>query len=152
MTRWAIDRSGAPALGTSGLPSDRRRRIGWRWPLAILCVVSLLLARGAVYYHRTVTPPDCTDPHTLALVQDSLTGHFKLPDTTRLEHIHTIAGGYLAFRFVCGAQLDGFDPHALPPGMPIPGTVRYVSDFADGGRRQEVSVRIAPLLIMVQVQ
>ncbi len=126
--------------------------MGWRWPVAIICVTLGLLARGAVYYHRTITPPDCTDPRTLALVHDSLTGHFNLPDTTSLQGIHTVAGGYLAFRYVCGAQLTGFDPHALPPGAMIPATVRYVSHLTDEGRRHEVSVRIAPLMILVQVE
>jgi hypothetical protein len=136
----------------SDLPSDRRRRIGWRWPLGIICVVVALLVRAAVYYHRTVTPPDCTDPRTLALVHDSLTGHFRLPDTTELQGIQTVAGGYLAFRYVCGARLTGFDPHTLPPGAFIPGTVRYVSHFADEGQRHEVTVRIAPVMIYVQVE
>jgi hypothetical protein len=135
----------------SGLPPDRRRRIGWRLPVAIICVVLALLACGAVYYHRTITPPDCTDPRTLALVHDSLTGHFNLPETTRLEGIHTVAGGYLAFRYVCGAHLTGFDPKTLPVGAMIPNTVRYVSDLRDEGRRHEVTVRIAPLMILVPV-
>jgi hypothetical protein len=115
-------------------------------------VVSVLLLSSAVYYHRTVTPPDCTDPRTLGLVHASLTDHFKLPDTTRLEQIHTVAGAYLAFRYVCEAQVAGFDPHALPPGTMIPNTVRYVSHLTDAGRRHEVTVRIAPLMILEQVQ
>jgi hypothetical protein len=152
MMRWVIGASGSTTFGMSDLPPDRRGRIGWRWPLAIIVVTLGLLARGAVYYHRTITPPDCTDPRTLALVHDSLTGHFKLPDTTSLQGIHTIAGGYLAFRYVCGAQLTGFDPHALPPGAMIPSTVRYVSHLTDEGRRHEVTVRVAPLMILVQVE
>jgi hypothetical protein len=104
----------------SDLPRDRRRRIGWRWPAAIIVVVLALLAGGAVCYHRSITPPDCTDPRTLALVHASLTEHFKLPDTIRLEQIQTVAGSYLAFRYVCEAQLAGFDRHALPPGAMIP--------------------------------
>ena len=112
----------------------------------------VLLAGGAVYYHRTITPPDCTDPRTLALVHTSLTGHFKLPDTTRLADIRTVAGGYLAFRYVCEAELTGFDPKTLPPGTTIPRMVRYVSHLTDGGRRHEVTVRIVPRLILEQVQ
>jgi hypothetical protein len=135
----------------SDLPPDRRRRIGWRWPSAIIAVVVLLLAGTAVYYHHTVTPPDCTDPRTLALVHTSLTGHYKLPDTTRLEGIRTVAGSYIAFRYVCEAQLTGFDPKALPPGTTIPGAVRYVSLLTDDGQRHEVNVRIAPILILEQV-
>jgi len=136
----------------SGLPPDRRRRIGWRWPAGIIFVVAVLLACAATYYHRTTTPPDCTDPRTLALVHASLTGRFKLPDTTRLQGIRTVAGGYLAFRYVCDAQLTGFDRNALPPGTPIPGTVRYVSHLTDAGQRHEVTVRIAPIMILEQVE
>src|SRR5580704_10552319 len=116
MTRWVIGGLDSAAFGTSDLPSDRRRRMGWRWPVAIICVTLGLLTRGAVYYHHTITPPDCTDPRTLALVHESLTGHFKLPDTTRLIDIETVVGGYLAFRYVCEADVTGFDPHSLPPG------------------------------------
>ena len=112
----------------------------------------VLLAGGAVYYHRTITPPDCTDPGTLALVHASLTERFKLPDTVRLENIQTVAGSYFAFRYVCEAQLAGFDPHTLPRGSIIPDIAHYVSDLTDGGRRHEVTVRIAPLMILEQVQ
>ena len=63
-----------------------------------------------------------------------------------------VAGGYLAFRFVCKAELTDFDRNALPPGSMIPHTVRYVSHLTDGGRRHEVNVRIAPLMILEQVQ
>jgi hypothetical protein len=114
--------------------------------------VLALLAGGAVYYHRTITPPNCTDPRTLALVHASLTEHFKLPDTIRLEQIRTVAGSYLAFRYVCEAQLAGFDRHALPPGSMIPDIAHYVSHLTDAGRRHEVTVRIAPLMILEQVQ
>ena len=115
-------------------------------------MVAVLLSCAAVYYHRTITPPNCTDPRTLALVHTSLVDHFKLPDTTRLLDIRTVAGSYLAFRYVCEAELTGFDRNALPPGTTIPGTVRYVSHLTDGGRRHEVNVRIAPIMILEQVQ
>ena len=111
-----------------------------------------LIAGGTVSCHRTVTPPDCTDPRTLALVRASLVGHFRMPDTTRLAGIRTVAGGYIAFRFVCEATLTGFDPHALPQGTPIPRMVRYVSRLTDGGRRHEVTVQLVPRLILEQVQ
>ena len=136
----------------SDLPPDRRQPIGWRWPTAIMVVTLALLAGGAVYYHRTITPPDCTDLRTLALVHGSLVDHYKLPVTTQLAHIQTVAGGYLAFRYVCDALLTGFDPHALPPGTPVPGTVRYVSQLTDHRQRHEVTVRIAPLMILEQVE
>jgi hypothetical protein len=117
----------------------------------MIAAVSALLAWTAVYYHRTITPPDCTDPRTLALVHTSLTEHYKLPDTTRLQGIRTVAGSYFAFRYVCDAQLTGFDPKALPPGTTIPGAVRYVSHLTDNGRRHEVTVRIAPIMVLEQV-
>jgi len=135
----------------SDLPSDRRRRIGWRWPVAIICVTLGLLARGAVYYHRTITPPDCTDPRTLALVHDSLTGHFKLPDTAGLEMIRTLRGAYLVFRYLCKVWLTGFDGHVLPSRTTIPGWAGYVSHLTDGGRRHEVPVLSAHLMILEQV-
>jgi hypothetical protein len=134
------------------LPPDRRRRLGWRWPAATIVAMSGLLTCAAMYYHRVVTPPDCTDPRTLALVHGSLTGHFKLPDSVRLEHIRTVAGGYIAFRYVCEAQVAGFDRYALPPGTMIPGTVHYVSRLTDARRRHEVTVRIAPILILEPVE
>lgn len=118
----------------------------------ILVVVVALLGVSAVYYHRTITPPGCADPRTLALVHDSLITTFKLPDSTRLTDIRTVAGGYLAFRFVCEAEPTGFDRRALPPGSTIPGTVHYISRLTDGGKRHVVTVRVTPLLIMKQVQ
>jgi hypothetical protein len=136
----------------SDLPPDRRQPIGWRWPTAIGVAVTALLTGAAICYHQTITPPDCNDPRTLALVHSSLVDHYKLPATTQLARIRTVAGGYLAFRYVCDARLTGFDPHALPPETAIPGTVRYVSQLTDGRQRHEVTVRIAPLMILEQVE
>ena len=75
-----------PARDTqSNLPTHRRRHIGRRWPIAIIIVVLVLVTRGAVYYRRILMPPDCRDRGTFTLVHANLTGHFKLPDSTRVE-------------------------------------------------------------------
>lgn len=104
----------------------------------------------AVHVRRHVVPPDCRDPRTLVLVRQSLTGRFHLPASTRIDHIEMIAGGWLAFRFECEADLE-VDPADLPPG-PRPGTVHYVSQLTDDGHRHEVTVSIAPLMTWVPVQ
>jgi hypothetical protein len=114
-------------------------------------VLCILLWGAAVAYHRRYTPPGCTDPRTLALVHDSLTMHFHLPETTRLEMIRTVAGGYIAFRFVCTAHPIGFTRNQLPPGTAVPATVHYVSELTPDGTRHEVHVRIAPLMILEPV-
>jgi hypothetical protein len=117
-----------------------------------ICVV-LSFATATVIWMRThVVPPDCEDPDTLALVRRSLTGRFKLPDSITIENIHTLAGGYVAFRFVCEAGLSGFDRHALPDGAVIPGSVHYVSRLTTDGRGHEVIVTIQPLLIWERVE
>ena len=99
-----------------------------------------------------VVPPDCEDAATLALVRSSLTGRFKLPASVTIDNIATHAGGYVAFRFACAADLGGIEPSALPPGSPVPGSVYYVSRLTDGGRRHEVTVSIQPLLKLEKVQ
>ncbi|HEY6431231.1 MAG TPA: hypothetical protein VIZ17_04560 [Acetobacteraceae bacterium] len=104
----------------------------------------------AVHVRRHVVPPGCRDPRTLALVHQSLTERFHLPADTRIDQIQMIAGGWLAFRFECEADLE-VDPAKLPPG-PRPGTVHYVSQLTDNGHRLEVTVRIAPLMVWVPVQ
>jgi hypothetical protein len=136
----------------SGLPTDRRRRIGWRWPTGIGIVLCAGLALAAVAYHRTYTPPGCRDPRTLELVHNSLTSHFLLPESTRIAGIRTVAGGYLAFRFVCVAQLNGFTPEQLPPGSAVPRQVDYTSELTGHDHWQHVSVRIEPLLIWEKVK
>jgi hypothetical protein len=105
-----------------------------------------------VWLRIHVVPPDCEDPATLALVRSSLTGRFKLPASVTVDNIQTHAGGYVAFRFACEADLGGIDPNALPPGSPVPGSVYYVSRLTDGGRRHEVTVSIQPLLKLEKVQ
>lgn len=108
------------------------------------------LAAVIVYIRRDVVPPDCRDPQTLALVHKSLVGRFHLPPSVGLSHIETLAGGPLAFRFVCQADVE-VNRALLPPG-PRPGFVHYTSVLTDQGRRQEVTVELTPLMIWEQVQ
>lgn len=122
-----------------------------RW-LALAAAALILGATAAVVVHvrRHVVPPDCRDPRTLALVRQSLTNHFHLPASTRIDHIRMLAGGWLAFRFVCIADLE-VNPAELPPG-PKPGFVNYTSQLTDSGRRQEVTVTVSPLMLWVPVE
>ncbi len=115
---------------------------------ALLCFA----AGTVIWLRRNVVPPGCTDPATLALVRQSLTGRFKLPASVTIEDIETHAGGYLAFRFACEADLHNIDPHDLPPGTAVPGKVYYVSRLTPDHQRHEVTVRIFPLLILEKVQ
>lgn len=114
-------------------------------------MLAVLVTIGTVAYHRRYTPPDCNDPRTLALVHSSLVNHFHLPESTRLEMIRTVAGGYIAFRFVCTAQPVGFTREELPPGTVVPEGVRYVSRLTPDGTRHEVSIRIVPHLLLEPV-
>jgi hypothetical protein len=123
----------------------------WRRALLAGAVVVLGGFGFVAWYVRThVVPPDCRDPRTLALVRESLLGRFHLPPTTRMSRIDMQAGGWLAFRFICVADLE-IPEKDLPPG-PRPGYVHYTSELADSGRRQEVTVSISPLLQWVLVQ
>ena len=99
-----------------------------------------------------MVPPDCEDPATLALVRQQPDGAVPSPAERHLDNIQTHAGGYFAFRFACEASLGGIDPHDLPPGTPVPGSVTYVSRLTQGGSHHEVTVRIYPLLILEKVQ
>jgi hypothetical protein len=130
-----------------------RRRPLLRLTLTLGACTIVIGATAIVVWLRTnVVPPDCRDPATLALVRRSLTGRFALPATVTIENIETLAGGYVAFRFVCEASLGGIDPHALPPGTDIPGTVHYVSQLTADRRHHEVSVSIQPALIWERQQ
>ncbi len=122
-----------------------------RW-LALAAAALVLGVAAAVMVHirRHVVPPDCRDPRTLALVHQSLTNHFHLPASTRIDHIRMLAGGWLAFRFVCEADLE-VNLAELPPG-PKPGFVNYTSQLTDPGREQHVTVTVSPLMIWVPVQ
>jgi hypothetical protein len=106
---------------------------------------------GVLWLRSNIVPPDCADPRTLALVRQSLIANFKLPDSLTVRDIETLAGGYLAFRFACKAQLGGFDPQSLPAG-PIPGSVEYISRLSADHQRHEVSVAVQPLLKLERVQ
>jgi hypothetical protein len=118
----------------------------------IACAV-LTFGVGCVIWLRThVVPPDCSDPDTLALVRQSLTGRFKLPPSVTIENIQTTAGGYVGFRFVCEASLGGIDPHALPAGSTVPGIVHYISRLTADHRSHEVSVSVQPVLIWERMQ
>ena len=122
-----------------------------RW-LALAVAALILGATAAIVVHvrRHVVPPDCRDPRTLALVRHSLTDHYHLPASTGIDHIHTIAGGWLAFRFVCQADLE-VDLAKLPPG-PKPGFVDYTSQWAEPGHLLHVTVHVSPLMIWVPVE
>jgi hypothetical protein len=116
------------------------------------CAILASATIGVIWLRTQVVPPDCQDPETLALLRRSLTGRFKLPANVRIENIQTHAGGYLAFRFACEADLRGIDPHDLPPDTAIPGSVTYVSRLTGGGQRHEVTVSVQPLLKLERVQ
>ncbi len=122
-----------------------------RWLLLVVSALVLGVAAGViVHIRRHVVPPDCRDPRTLALVHQSLTGHFHLPPSTEIDHIRMLAGGWLAFRFVCQGDIE-VDPKLLPPG-PLPGFVGYTSELSKFGQRQDVTVAVSPLMIWVPVQ
>jgi hypothetical protein len=143
-------------VGTGSTMSELfrpRRRPALRLALALGTCIVLGVATGMVIWLRLhVVPPDCTDPSTLQLVHQSLTGRFRLPASVSIENIETLAGGYLAFRFVCEGDLRSIDPRELPPDTPVPGTVLYTSRLTANGLRHEVTVSIQPLLKLERVQ
>ncbi len=116
-----------------------------------LAILLVALAASAAWF-RAHLPPGCTDPRTVALVRRSLATRYRLPPATTLDNIRTVAGGWLALRFVCTADLAGFDPHDLPPGTPLPGQVRYTSRLTPDRSRHEVTVDLQPLLIWEKAQ
>jgi hypothetical protein len=105
----------------------------------------IALAASAAWFH-TRLPPGCADPRTISLVRESLISHDHLPADTTLDNIRTVAGSWLALRFVCVADLAGFDPHELPQGTPMPGQVHYTSQLTQDARRHHVTVELQPLL------
>ncbi|HEY3846940.1 MAG TPA: hypothetical protein VGL95_07485 [Acetobacteraceae bacterium] len=119
--------------------------------LGSLAILLAALAASAAWF-RARLPPGCTDPRTVALVRQSLTTRYHLPPSTTLDDIRTVAGGWLALRFVCTADLAGFDPHELPQGMPLPGQVHYTSRLTPDRSRHEVTVELQPLLIWEPAQ
>jgi len=120
----------------------------------LLGSLAILLAAlaASVAWFRARLPPNCADPHTVALVRRSLTTRYHLPPATTLDNIHTVAGGWLALRFVCTADLAGFNPHELPQGMPLPGQVHYISRLTPDRSRHEVTVDLQPLLLWENAQ
>jgi hypothetical protein len=119
--------------------------------LGSLVLLLAALAASAVWFHAH-RPPNCTDPRTVALVRQSLTTRYHLPAAATLDNIRNVAGGWLALRFVCTADLAGFDPHELPQGTPLPGQVHYTSRLTADRSRHEVTVELQPLLIWEKVQ
>ena len=116
-----------------------------------LAILLSAVVASVIWFHARM-PPNCTDPRTIALVRRSLTAHYHLPPNTTLDHIHTIAGGFVALQFVCAATPGGFDPHELPQGMPIPGEVHYTSRLTPDRSRHQVTVELQPLLSWEPVQ
>ncbi len=122
-------------------------------PGVLLAGAVLLAGIGGivVYVRRTVVPPGCRDARVLAMVRQTLIDRAALPETVRIKNISMSAGGPLAFRFVCAADLGGLRHAPLPPG-PRPGKVRYVTRLVGPDRRLSVTVRIIPLLVWSPVQ
>lgn len=124
-----------------------------RLALAVgVCGVLIVSTASVVWLRIHIVPPDCADAETLSLVRRSLTGRFHLPSSATIENVRTLAGGYVAFRFACEADLRGIDPHDLPEGAAVPGSVHYVSRLTADHQRHEVTVSIQPLLKLERVQ
>jgi hypothetical protein len=119
-------------------------RLGKAILLALAVMLLGALGGFAAWFHAG-EPPGCTDPHTLAMVHESFVRH-HLPPSARMVAIRTLAGGPLALRFVCQAQLIGIHKTELPPDTPVPGEIIYTSQLTDHRTRHEVTVRIEPLL------
>ena len=113
--------------------------------LASIAVPLLVAGAAVVYLRREVVPPGCRDRAVLATVRRVLIDRARLPPALRLRHIVTVAGGPLAFRFVCDAGLRGLAHQLLPPD-PRPGGVRYTIRLAGARHRLSVRVRLVPLL------
>jgi hypothetical protein len=156
MRRAAAGARPAVAIGGNAMSGEifrPRKRPALRIAAAVVASALLILAAGVAMHLRThVVPPGCDDPDTLALVRRSLLDRFRLPPGVTIDDIQMHAGGYFAFRIACEASLGGIDPHDLPPGTPVPGSVYYVSRLTDGGKRHEVTVRVYPLLKLERVQ
>ncbi len=107
-----------------------------RWWL-LFVVVALLCAGGfagvVVHLRRDIVPPGCRDPRTLALVAA------YLPPDAKLERIKVLAGGPLAFQFICEADMGAFDVH-------------YTSRLSEDHTHQVVTVSVSPVLMWMRVK
>jgi len=119
-------------------------RVGKAILLALAVMLLAALSGFAAWFHAG-EPPGCSDPRTLAMVRQSFVRH-HLPPSTQMLAIQTRAGGPLALRFVCQAQLVGIHKRDLPPDTPVPGEITYTSQLTKHRTRHEVTVRIEPLL------
>jgi len=119
-------------------------RVGKAILLALAVMLLAALSGFAAWFHAG-EPPGCSDPRTLAMVRQSFVRH-HLPPSTQMLAIQTRAGGPLALRFVCQAQLVGIHKRDLPPDTPVPGEITYTSQLTNHRTRHEVTVRIEPLL------
>ena len=119
--------------------------------LASLAILLAALAASAAWFRAGVPPGLRRSAHRRPGPPKPHHARPSAPATT-LDNIRTVAGGWLALRFVCTADLAGFDPHALPPGTPMPGQVRYTSRLSPDRSRHEVTVELQPLLTWEQAQ
>ena len=123
-----------------------------RRAVAVVLVLGLAgVVAVVVHVRRDVVPPGCRDPHVLAIVRRRLIGRDGLAQTVRMENIRVRAGGPLAFRFLCTADLAGLAHTVLPPG-PRPGSVRYTTERRGPDRHLVVRVRLQPLLELIPVR
>ncbi|MEO9191991.1 MAG: hypothetical protein ABI224_18580 [Acetobacteraceae bacterium] len=90
-------------------------------------------AAVVIHLRREVVPPGCRDPRTLALVAA------RLPPDAKLERIKVLAGGPLAFQFICAADMGAMDVH-------------YTSRWSEDHRRQVVTVSVSPVLMWMRVK
>jgi hypothetical protein len=106
-----------------------------RWLLGAIAALACAGGFAAVVVHlrRHVVPPGCRDARTLSQVAA------HLPSGAKLERIRVMAGGPLAFQFVCEADMGAM-------------TVHYTSRLSDDDGRQLVSVSVSPVLLWMRVQ
>lgn len=107
-----------------------------RWlPIAVIVALGCAggLAAVVVHVRRNVVPPGCRDARTLSQVA------VRLPPGAKLERIRVLAGGPLAFQFICEADMGAM-------------TVHYTSRLSDGGARQAVTVSVSPVLMWMRVK
>ncbi len=103
-----------------------------------LAALATAIGLGALIVHLRlhVVPPGCGDPRTLARVAP------HVPEGEHIARHRTLAGGPLAFRFVCEADLEG--ERAL--------VAHYVSRLNPADGHHEVTVSISPVLSWQRVE